>query len=454
VTDSYWDNDATQVIPAVTTSPWVAWFSPAEPTQAIPAQAVPMQAIPAQAGPTQTIPTQTIPTQEMPTQVIPIQAVPTQAEPTQAIPTQTEPTQAVPAPAKPRALWADVAKGVCILLVVLWHVIMKHYLQITWHLPVPLPGAWGTFGNQLLPLRMPVFFTISGMLAAAAAQRPWSVVRKTRIAKFYYLYAVWFTVHTVVLAMVPDFDTLAAHSVRDVIEQLTITPTNLWYLIALAVYFVVAKLTRNLPVWAVLTPALVLAAIAGAGLLAAPGNRGQLYQNLFFFLAGLRLKPLVERWAKMSTMRVFLIGVAGYAVVMVIMQALHAQTWFGVWPVVSLLAVAVGVAGAVQLERLTKLAGMLAKLGQNTLPIYVMHIPLLALLHAALLGAFSRASMPVQLLLAVVLPIVLTALLVSVCLTLNTWLRNAGATWLFDLPKHLPNRSLPAGDRVRVPDRR
>jgi hypothetical protein len=50
-----------------------------------------------------------------------------------------------------RVAWADVAKGVCILLVVLWHVIMKHYLQIQWRVAGPIPGAWGAFSEQLLP---------------------------------------------------------------------------------------------------------------------------------------------------------------------------------------------------------------------------------------------------------------------------------------------------------------
>jgi uncharacterized membrane protein YcfT len=335
---------------------------------------------------------------------------------------------------KRRAEWADVAKGVCILLVVLWHVIMKLYLTIDWHLPVPLPGLWGAFGDMLLPLRMPVFFTISGMFAAAAVHRSWSTVARSRIARFYYLYLVWFTVHTLVLSMVPNFDTLAAHSTLQVLEQLTITPTNLWYLVALALYFVVAKVTKGLPTWAILAPALALSVIASADLLAAPGNRGQLYQNLFFFLAGLRFRPLIERWAKASTLPIVLVGGALYLGIMVGVQVLNAQDVYGVWPAVCVVAVLVGVAGAVQLERWRAVGALLARLGRQTLPIYVMHMPLLALLTAVLVDPFSRMGTGPQLVIAVLLPIVLVTLLVSVCLTLETWLRNAGATWLFDLP--------------------
>ncbi|WP_433796484.1 acyltransferase family protein [Actinoplanes sp. CA-252034] len=347
-------------------------------------------------------------------------------------------------PDGPRADWADLAKGLCIILVVLWHVIMKHYLQIDWHIPVPLPGAWGTFGEQLLPLRMPVFFTISGMFAAAAVQRPWRVVRRSRIATFYYLYAIWFTVHTVVLAIVPRFDTLAAHSILDVLQQLTVTPTNLWYLSALAVYFVIAKATRRLPTTVVLSAAFVLSAAASAGLLAGPGNRGQMYQNLLFFLAGLRLKPWVERLAAASTPPLVIVGGLGYLGFMALLQVLGARQWFGVWPVAGALAVMLGVAGAAQLQRWRWLARRLTRLGRRTLPIYVIHMPLLALLHWALLGPFSRLGTPAQLVLATVLPAALTAVIIWLSLLLHRALTRTGASWLFALPAPRPVQGQPS----------
>jgi len=346
-----------------------------------------------------------------------------------------------------RSDWIDVAKGVCIVLVVLWHVIMKHYLQIGWSLPVPLPGLWGGFGEILLPLRMPVFFTISGMLAANAAQRPWRAVVRSRVAKFFYLYALWFTVHTAVLALAPDFDTLAAGGVLDVVEQLTITPTNLWYLIALAVYFVVAKSTRSLPTVAVLAPALLLSAIASAGLLAAPGNRGQLYQNLLFFLIGLRFKPWVERWARTATLRLFLTAAAAYLVATLAIEAIGAQRWFGVWPVVSLIAVLAGIAGAVRLARVRRLRGPLTALGRNTLPIYVMHMPLLALMDLALRDPLSRAGPAVQLAFAAGWPVAAAALLITVCLTLHRFLLAARCDWLFDLPRRRTPQQPSVGDQ-------
>ena len=155
-------------------------------------------------------------------------------------------------PERGRIAWADVAKGMGILLVVLWHVLMKHYLKIDWHIGGQTRGLWGTLGEQLLPLRMPLFFAVSGFFAVRAVQRPWSALVRTKVAKFYYLYVIWLVVHTVVLAFVPDFATERANGPLKFLAQLTITPSNLWYLYALALYFVIAKAARQVPTWLIL----------------------------------------------------------------------------------------------------------------------------------------------------------------------------------------------------------
>jgi uncharacterized membrane protein YcfT len=329
-----------------------------------------------------------------------------------------------------RTVWADAAKGGCILLVVLWHTVMKHYLRVDWRLPLPIPGAWGTLGELLLPLRMPLFFTISGVFAASAVQRPWRVLGRTKVAKFGYLYALWLLVHTAALALVPDFDTARAGSALELLEQLTITPSNLWYLLALAVYFTVAKAVRRVPTALVLGPALLLSSIAAAGLVATPGNRGGLLQNLVFFLAGLRLRPLVERLATAGWRRTAAFGSA-YTMMMVLMVGLGAQRWFGVWPVVSTVAAVFGITAAAQVAKWDRAGRALAALGRRTLPIYVIHMPVLALLHAATVDALSAAGPALQVALAVVEPVAMTALVTAVCLGLHRVLRT---TWLFDRP--------------------
>ncbi|MGC4796145.1 acyltransferase family protein [Micromonospora saelicesensis] len=339
-----------------------------------------------------------------------------------------------PAAGSHRAQWADAAKGVCIILVVLWHVVVKDYLQIDWHIGVPVPGFWGTLGEQFLPLRMPLFFTISGVFAANAAQRPWRVVARSRIAGFLYLYAVWLLIHTVVLAAAPELPTDRATSALGLLEQLTITPSNLWYLYALALYFTIAKLTRRAPRVLVLVPAAALSAVAAAGLLDTPGNRAGLYQNLVFFLAGLYLRPQIQRWAATASRRRLLLTSGGYVLALAAMAVTGAQQWFGVWPAVSVLAVIFGITAAARLSRWSALSRPLARLGRITLPIYVIHMPVLALLHRLLLVPVSGLGGSAQGLIVLGYPILLSGLVIGLSLAVHRGLLAVRAGWLFALP--------------------
>lgn len=336
-----------------------------------------------------------------------------------------------------RKTWPDIAKGACIILVVLWHVITKHYLKVEWPKALPIPATWGSLGEQFLPLRMPLFFTISGLFAMSAVDRSWSMVARPRVAKFVYLYSIWLLIHTVVMWFTPDFDTARAQGPLQVIEYLTITPTNLWYLYALALYFVIAKVTRGLPPPLILGAALLLAAAAGAHLLPEPSNRGQVYQNLLFFLLGLYLRPRIERLAETADTRQLLLSGGAFATALLFMAALHAQAWFGVWPVVSVIATVFGVTAAAYIERWSWPSNGLATLGRQTLPIYVMHLPLLAVIDRLLLGPLSFAE-PTVLPLAAIEPVLLTAGLVYLCLRLHSGLRKRGVDVLFELPGGRP----------------
>ncbi|KAB1941003.1 acyltransferase family protein [Micromonospora sp. ALFpr18c] len=282
-----------------------------------------------------------------------------------------------------RAEWADAAKGVCVILVVGWHVVVKDYLQIDWHVGVPVPGLWGTLGEQFLPLRMPLFFTISGVFAANAAQRPWRVVARSRIAGFLYLYIVWLLIHTAILAAAPDLPTDRATSPAGLLEQLTVTPSNLWYLYALALYFTIAKATLRVPRALVLVPAAALSAVAAAGLLDTPGNRAGVYQNLVFFLAGLYLRPQVHRWADTASRRRLLLTSSGYVLALTTMAVLGAQ---------------------------------------------------LALLHQVLVVPVSGLERPAQDLLVLGYPILLTGLVIGLSLGIHRALLAVRARWLFALP--------------------
>jgi Predicted membrane protein len=334
-----------------------------------------------------------------------------------------------------RVRWADTAKGVCILLVVLWHVVAKQYLRLDWPEGLRVPGAWGTLGELLLPLRMPLFFTISGMFALGAVHRPWRVSARSRVAKFLYLYVLWLLIHTTLLSLAPDFPTDRATSPAELLEQLTITPSNLWYLFALALYFVIAKATWRLPRVVVLVPALALSIAASAELIPVPGNRAGLLQNLVFFLLGLYFRPYVERLAERANWPRLALFTGVYGGLLGVMFVTGTQDVPGVWPVVCVAAAAFGVVGAAMLARWDRVAEPLISIGRRTLPIYVIHMPLLALLDVLLAGPLAAVEGPLQVVLAVVEPILMTALISWICLLMHRGLEASKLSrFLLDLP--------------------
>jgi uncharacterized membrane protein YcfT len=327
----------------------------------------------------------------------------------------------------PRVGWPDVAKGICILLVVLWHVVTKVAVGIPGAGPVT--DAWVMLNAQLLPLRIPLFFLVSGMFAARSVSAASGGSWRRRAGRLALLYLAWVLIQTVVLALAPEFDTARATDGWELLAQLTISPTNLWYLLALAVYLVVGRATRGLPTAVVLTAAFVIAAVAGAGVLPELGNLWQLLQNLFFFLVGLRLRAVVERLATRSGFGVLLALAAGYAGALAVVAVLGIRLMPGTWPLLCLVAVAFGVSLSVLLDRHVEVvARPLRWIGRRTLPIYVLHMMPLALIDAGLHAAGWRTT-PV---LEAVGPVALTAVVIAICLGVHALLVRCGLGVLFD----------------------
>lgn len=327
----------------------------------------------------------------------------------------------------PRLGWPDVAKGLCIVLVVLWHVVTKHAGEVRGAGAVT--DVWVTLNAQLLPLRIPLFFLVSGMFAAgvvtAADPRRW----RWRAGGLALLYAVWVLIQTAALSLAPEFPTARATDGWQLLAHLTVSPTNLWYLLALAAYLAVGRLTRRLPTAVVLAGAFAVAAVAGAGVLPDLGNLWQLVQNLLPFLVGLRLRGLVRGFAgAVSGWWMLGLGVA-YAAALTLVAVLGIRLWPGVWPLLALLAVGFGVALSVLLERYGGGAARLLRwLGRRTLPIYVLHMIPLALIDGAL-RAGGWSPVPVG---EAVGPVVLTAVVIALCLGVHAGLVRCGLGVLFD----------------------
>ncbi|KPQ09776.1 MAG: putative membrane protein [Saliniramus fredricksonii] len=186
-----------------------------------------------------------------------------------------------------RVAWVDTAKGMCIILVVMMHVVLG------------IGDRMGTEGFLhpvvafAAPFRMPDFFLISGLFLARVIDRDWRRYADKRVLHFLYFYVLWLVIQSII-----RFGDVADGSVTGLIEHLAwsmVQPfSTLWFVYMLAIFSVVTKLLRGVPVWALL---------GGAALLEiAPIHTGAILVDEFaaryvYFLAGYLLAPQIFKLA-------------------------------------------------------------------------------------------------------------------------------------------------------------
>jgi len=291
---------------------------------------------------------------------------------------------------------------------------------------------------------MPLFFLISGIFAAPALVRPWPSLWRSRVAPLCYLLVLWTTIDTLVLQLTPKFATVIAHSPRDLLEQVTTRPGILWYLLALPVYVLVARATRSFP-WAALLAALALYLVVNLGIVPTERHQTSLAANLVWFLLGTRLDAL--------RVRSRLAGVpAALPAVLLVVFALAAWLRMGLIAdpqdgaaviatlAVGALGVVSGLTVAGSLARGSRLGAAVAAVGHRTLAVYVMHLPLVALAHFAMVELLRGPAAPVadSPVLMAAYPAAMTAAVVSACLLLHRVLLAQGCWWLFAAPWQPP----------------
>jgi uncharacterized membrane protein YcfT len=279
-----------------------------------------------------------------------------------------------------RLVWVDVAKAIAIGLVVLHHAVV--FANAAGWLPpsvVRLNAQLGTF-------RMPLFFLASGLFAAGALGRPWRTVLRRRVVLFVHLYLLWTLLRFGLFQVVPDVRANGRDGDLGAVLWSPLLPgTGLWFIYALALYSVVAKVLLPVPPPVQLAAAAVVSAVVGSGLLDV-GNFAWRNMAMYFvfFLLGMHGRAQVERFAQRAGAPLTVgLGVASVLAVAVVDRAGLRQVPF-VWLLVSCAAVLFGVALSVQLARIPVLASHLSWLGERTLPVYLLHVPVVALLVALL----------------------------------------------------------------------
>lgn len=331
-----------------------------------------------------------------------------------------------------RLLWVDVAKGVCILLVVLHHAVVKDLAVQAPPALTPVAEAWAAVTMALKPVRMPLFFVLSGLVAAGAVTRPWPQARR-RVLSPYYLYVVWLVLQGAFFSVERLLPMNRTQDLTELVGDLVWASTGLWFLYALAVYFALARVLSRFPRERVLLAAAVVSALSGL-VPTEDWNRTSVLFHFTFFAVGALAPDVVRRVADRAVGLLPRLA-AGYLVLVVVLPLVPLPRTVDLL-VASVVGVPLGIGLCVRLAR-GPAADRLAWLGRRTLPVYVLHAPLLALalhlpeplqvdpLGRGYLGRLEAAAYPV----------VLTVLAVVAALVLHAALQRAGASALFTLPQ-------------------
>lgn len=336
----------------------------------------------------------------------------------------------VPEPPE-RLPWLDAAKGACILLVVLHHVVTK---QLAFALPPELAWVehgWAQVTLALKPVRMPVFFAISGFFAAGAIHRPWrSVLRRATTP--YYLYLVWLVVYAVLYRFETVVEANRTNDLRDLAGEVLLAETSMWFLYALAVYFVLAKVLRRLPPSVVVAAAGVLALATGwSGI--EEYNTVSVLAHFGFFAVGAYFPAAVRRAGALGG-RTLLNLLAVYVAAVVAVPA-TGLPWSVTLVTAGIAGVPLGLGAAPRIARVPWVGPALGWIGRRTLRVYVLHFAAVAAvvhLPLALSGTGFDGAV-----LALLLPLAVSAGVVAACLVGHEVLVASGGRALFRMPRRL-----------------
>ena len=323
--------------------------------------------------------------------------------------------------------WVNSGKGFAIILVVLVH-------TGDWLLDAGLGlPAWDGINEAFATMRMPFFFLMSGLFAQKWIRGSWKELAANKLLFLYWVFLLWSVIgsfiHLFGLSFQQETTTPASF-----IGALFLSPIRprfeLWFVWALALFFIVAKLTRTWPLAVQFVMAAAVAAVWQSGVISVNIGWDGAAKHYLFFLLGVVCKEAILNIANRTPVYVRIGIVATWAVPALLITTTAAGDVPGVRFLVSMLGVVAGISLATFLAKV----GFLRDLGQRTLPVYLAHTPIIVLIaFAASFGIFE--VLPVYL--RAVIPLIVAAIAVLLALQLHSWAQRGGLTWLYGPPHRL-----------------
>lgn len=238
-----------------------------------------------------------------------------------------------------RVDWVDVAKGVCILFVVMMHSTLGVEAAVG-------DTSWmGTIVAWARPFRMPDFFFIAGLFLVRTIDAPWRRFLDRKVVHFAYFYVLWVVIQCLFKCGLLSGN--PAHVLPNMLQALYQPYGTLWFIYMLPIFFLVTRLTRRVPVWLMLA--------IGAALEIAPISTGSMLIDEFasryvYFYAGYALADYAFRMADEAQANPLrgLVFLGGWAVLNTIAVFSHVELFGQTYSIAQLpiLSLALGGLGA------------------------------------------------------------------------------------------------------------
>ncbi|GAB3253536.1 acyltransferase family protein [Kineosporia babensis] len=331
-----------------------------------------------------------------------------------------------------RVVWIDTVRGLTIALVVLLHA--TEWVQET---GVRI-SAWDPVNELAETLRMPMFFLCSGILAAKWLHGPWRELFGRRVLVLGWVYLLWQVIgsgQALVAAQITGDQLTPLRMLASLLASPLRPRFELWFIWALAVIFVLARLGSGRSPGRQIGLGLVVAALAFSSLVPAGLNEGWagVPRYYVFFLIGCYHRPLLlALGAGMTRIR-------AWAAVAAWLLTTGLALQFGVlgWPGVGLAARLVAVLAGVALGLLLQPLKVFGHLGSRTLAIYLAHTPLVVLM-VFLFDQAGGTGADHTVLLSI--PLVFSVLAVALSLALHWLALRGGLRVLYGPPRALMER--------------
>lgn len=341
-----------------------------------------------------------------------------------------------------RIEWLDFARGASIFLVVVFHASIACEKYECVH------RYYWELNNFLSPIRMPIFFAVSGLLSRKVIDMNWSGVIDKRVLGFIYVFLLWSAIS---LALRQGFTVGFGQYIIDLTKAVYRPSTVLWFIWALAIYTVVAKIGKITNERLLFVAAVIVSITSYAKIDEFDDFvHNNLLRYLPFFLLGVYRAEWLNRLAGLAHSRMLpalcFMFVLGFVVLrQQVLPSAVQNLWIFLQAV---LGVAIGAGLSAWACRFKTVKALPSLIGKRTLSIYVAHSLLISLL--LWITATSTVSVPGAELWAVPV-IAVGAILLSILL--ERFLSRIHFGWIYNRPRWLSLRSLRSGSQASITSR-